>query len=145
MLCGTAFGLAFRRHRYFELSWQPALLVFPCNHSQFDMAFDHGKKQSERAYADAIGCGWMTVLESREAIPPVYTEWVGRLLVRMLELNVGEGDRTKPKRFGLCPKTFWIPTPGYGSGDSGREIVISLPSTAWIKISVWLALIIWPA
>jgi len=86
MLCGTALGLPFRRHRYFELSSNfQFILVPPCIHLLGDMAFDHGGKQTEREYADAMGCDWMTVLESRQAIPPPYTEWIGKQLLRILE------------------------------------------------------------
>jgi hypothetical protein len=84
MLCGTMFGLPFRRHRYFELSWHPLILVPPCAHFDSDMAFDHGGKQPERDYADVMGCNWMSVLESRQAIPPAYTEWIGRRLLEMM-------------------------------------------------------------
>ena len=34
--------------------------------------------QFARAYADAMECNWMTSHEGREAIPPAYTEWIGR-------------------------------------------------------------------
>lgn len=33
--------------------------------------------KGERAYADAMGCGWMTSREDREAVPPAYTEYIG--------------------------------------------------------------------
>ena len=41
--------------------------------------------KGERAYADAMGCGWMTARSGREAIPPAYAEWVGKQLMRHLE------------------------------------------------------------
>jgi hypothetical protein len=44
------------------------------------MAFMH---KHERAYADAMGCSWMTNREAREAVPPAYTEHVGRSLRRV--------------------------------------------------------------
>jgi len=84
LLCGTAFNLPFRRHRFFELSWYPAILVPPCAHRADDFSFDHGGKQTERTYADAIGCDWMAVIEARQAIPPAYTEWIGRRLLEVI-------------------------------------------------------------
>lgn len=82
MLCGTAFGLPLRRHRWFELSVPVRELVSPCQHRRGDYSFDHGAKQTEATYRDAMGCRWMTVHEARQAIPPAYTEWVGRQLIR---------------------------------------------------------------
>ncbi len=41
--------------------------------------------KGERAYADAMGCGWMTNREARQAIPPAYTEHIGHYL--MLEVE----------------------------------------------------------
>lgn len=52
LLCGTQFGLNVRRHRSFETSW------------------------GERAYADAMGCTWMTNKEARKAVPPAYTRHI---------------------------------------------------------------------
>lgn len=87
VLCGSMFGLPIRRHRWFI--GQPSLnpWVQPCTHRATDLAFDHGGTSStESEYRDAMGCGWMTVKESRNAIPPAYTEWVGRQLRAHLEV-----------------------------------------------------------
>jgi hypothetical protein len=85
MLCGTAFGQPFRRHRYFETNWSGQTMSHPCQHRASDFAFDHGGKQPESVYRDAMGCEWMTVDESREAVPPVYTEFIGTQLLAHLE------------------------------------------------------------
>lgn len=85
MLCGSSFGLPFRRHRWFELSEPVNELIPPCQHRRTDYSFDHGGKQTEAVYRDAMGCSWMTVHEARQAIPPVYAEWIGRQLLRVLE------------------------------------------------------------
>lgn len=74
MLCGTQFGLPFRRHRLFEVTHGFALTQ-PCHHRPADLAFEH---KGERAYADALGCEWMPSTKGRQAIPPVYTEFIGR-------------------------------------------------------------------
>ena len=80
VLCGSAFGLPVRRHRHFETSIAPTL-VAPCQHRSTDLAFMH---KGERAYADAMGCTWMSSREAREAIPPAYTEWIGTQLLAAL-------------------------------------------------------------
>ena len=85
ILCGSQFAVPVRSHRYFEIMPTPFALMPPCHHRPGDATRDHGAKQTEAAFRDAIGCGWMTVHEARQAIPPAYTEWIGRQLVAMLE------------------------------------------------------------
>jgi DNA (cytosine-5)-methyltransferase 1 len=41
--------------------------------------------KNERAYADAMGCTWMTKEEARQAIPPAYTEYIGAQLMDHLK------------------------------------------------------------
>jgi DNA (cytosine-5)-methyltransferase 1 len=84
VLCGSMFGLPIRRHRGFETSWGCSPMVLACHHKKTDMAFEH---KQERAYADAMGCNWMTSHEAREAIPPAYTEHVGLFLQAELFLR----------------------------------------------------------
>ncbi|MEU5543580.1 DNA cytosine methyltransferase [Streptomyces sioyaensis] len=74
LLCGTQFGLNVRRHRSFETSWAGGGdLLSPCWHHNRLLAFEH---KGERAYADAMGCTWMTNLEARQAVPPAYTQFI---------------------------------------------------------------------
>lgn len=80
MLCGSQFGLKVRRHRVFQTSPRLFSLAPPCRHRGL-LPFMH---KGERAYADALGCGWMTNREAREAIPPVFTEHIGALLMQHL-------------------------------------------------------------
>ncbi|MBC3982752.1 DNA cytosine methyltransferase [Streptomyces sp. AC536] len=79
ILCGSQFGLKVRRHRVFETSWGGGgELLPPCWHPRGHnglLSFEH---KGERAYADAMGCTWMTNLEARQAVPPAYSEWIGR-------------------------------------------------------------------
>jgi len=77
MLCGSSFGLRVRRHRHFLTGLPIFALVAPCCHDD-SLPFMH---KGERAYADAMGCPWMTNREAREAIPPAYTEWIGAQLL----------------------------------------------------------------
>jgi DNA (cytosine-5)-methyltransferase 1 len=78
ILCGTQFGLNIRRHRGFWLGgWEWFDLLPPCWHRPGLLPFMH---KGERAYADAMGCAWMTKTEARQAIPPAYTEYIGGAL-----------------------------------------------------------------
>jgi DNA (cytosine-5)-methyltransferase 1 len=75
LLCGTNFGLNVKRHRHFETSWGGGgELLPPCWHHPNLLAFEH---KNERAYADAMGCTWMTNREARQAVPPAYSRWIG--------------------------------------------------------------------
>ncbi|CAL9359358.1 DNA cytosine methyltransferase [Nocardiopsis dassonvillei] len=82
LLCGSMFGLRVRRHRAFETSWQAFQLTAPCHHHPGLLAFEH---KGERAYADAMGCTWMTNVEGRQAIPPAYTHHIGTELLTLVD------------------------------------------------------------
>lgn len=84
MLCGSNFGLRVRRHRYFEVPLLREIPKLSCNHKVTDMPFDHGYTYKESEYRDALGVWWMLVRESRQAIPPAYTEYLGRHLLSIL-------------------------------------------------------------
>jgi DNA (cytosine-5)-methyltransferase 1 len=80
-LCGTQFGLRVKRHRSFEIgNWAGFELLPPCQcyRNPRLIPFEH---KDERAFADAMGCAWMTNLEGRQAIPPAFTEHIGRQLM----------------------------------------------------------------
>jgi len=76
VLCGSMFGLRVRRHRSFATSWSMLHLTPPCDHAGL-LPFEH---KGERAYADAMGCQWMTNREAREAIPPAYSEYLAQFI-----------------------------------------------------------------
>lgn len=86
VLCGSMFDLPIRRHRWFIGHPSLSPWVPPCTHRQSDLAFDHGGSDPESAYRAAMGCDWMTVKESRNAIPPAYTEHIGTRLRARLEV-----------------------------------------------------------
>jgi DNA (cytosine-5)-methyltransferase 1 len=92
LLCGSMVGLNVWRHRYFEV-WPPVLLLTPpCRHDFKPVLItDHGGpnangigKPRKRTPIDikrqAAGIDWMTEAELSEAIPPAYTEFIGRHL-----------------------------------------------------------------
>jgi DNA (cytosine-5)-methyltransferase 1 len=105
MLCGTMFGLRVIRHRLFEIWPEPIWFPpSPCNHN--GRATSAGNRQpgvtngfatghsyitvvgNSYLMADgraAMGIDWMNRHELSQAIPPAYTEWIGRQLLRQLE------------------------------------------------------------
>ena len=85
MLCGSMFGLGMIRHRIFETNFNLFSLMPPCNHhaDMYD-PWHYGTNQREEMSA-GMGIDWfMTREEVREAIPPAYTEWIGRQLIRTM-------------------------------------------------------------
>lgn len=103
MLCGTMFPeLRVIRHRLFESN---ILLTAP-PHGKHPLVFTHDKRKahygklnewtspvqvtgggncSKAAAADAMGIDWMTKNELNEAIPPAFTEHLGRQLMAHLQ------------------------------------------------------------
>ena len=94
MLCGTMFGLGVFRHRYFECSFPPPLALHSphtgrIGDGHYVTVTGHTGGRSRRdgiqhgdvaAWKRGMGIDWMTVDELAEAIPPAYTEWIGRHL-----------------------------------------------------------------
>ena len=99
-LCGSMFGLGVWRHRWFEMEDPPALTPV-CAHSVYKNPLDvtgtggptkhkrtipgggwSRKPSSLKQAQDAMGIDWMTRCEISEAIPPAYTEWIGRQIIR---------------------------------------------------------------
>ena len=94
MLCGSMFGLKVWRHRYFEINPILPLLTPSCNHAGYPVLITGTARRAPRnggriEYSaqqcrKASGLAWMTRKEMDEAIPPAYTEWIGRQLLRIL-------------------------------------------------------------
>lgn len=95
-LCGCQFGLALRRVRWFETSWEDFSLRAPCYHTgPVVSVVGHGTPSwvrkrlgynpTIRHYRAAMGINWMTRAELSQAIPPAYTEWIGTQLLRHIE------------------------------------------------------------
>lgn len=95
VLCGRMFGLPLIRHRLFETNWQlwplpghprhvgligKGQAVTVAGHGG-DNVRGNGGRAAKRA---AMGIDWMTDVELNEAIPPAYTEWIGRQLIAAL-------------------------------------------------------------
>ena len=105
MLCGSHFklryeGFELRRHRIFELSWSfPREYIPRCDHSELPAApvFGHSSSTEFRdkhgfnfdaAHRAAImGIDWMSRDGVAEAIPPVFTEFIGEYLLEHLQAD----------------------------------------------------------
>jgi DNA (cytosine-5)-methyltransferase 1 len=95
-LCGSMFGLGcrgdeyLRRHRIFETTFPVAQLN--CRHRGRHAigVYGHGGVSGKHrmAYraeaAEAMGIDWMNRDEMCQAIPPAYTEYIGRELIKHL-------------------------------------------------------------
>lgn len=104
VLCGSMFGLGVRRHRLFESNI--AMLQPECDHRAQPQVWgvygDHGdaqpvtrpdgtsrgNKARNAAHArEVLGIDWMTRWDDlADAIPPLYTEFIGSALLEALEV-----------------------------------------------------------
>lgn len=96
-LCGCQFGLDLRRERWFETSWNGIALLPTCHHPHPVVSVvGHGTPTWVRErlgfnpmikhYRAAMGIDWMNRSELSQAIPPAYTEWIGKQLIGQLRL-----------------------------------------------------------
>lgn len=102
-LCGSGFGLRVRRHRLFESNVY--LTSVPCAHGLFPTAIgvygEHpetiahrrpGGSQRQRGVRarsveearEVMGMSWASWYGATQAIPPVYSEWIGAQLIGAL-------------------------------------------------------------
>lgn len=94
-LCGTMFGLRIVKHRNFELSFPFFALLPTCDHSD---VYDpwHGPGRTADKFRQAQGTPWIPMAggasrkEGRtgdlfNAIPPAYTEFLGRHMLAHIE------------------------------------------------------------
>lgn len=107
-LCGTQFGLRTRRHRGFEVWPVPTMLLPACDCGgrvargellghRLRGKVAPGRRtpppMPESARLDVYGVPWMTGREARQAIPPAYTEYIGRQLLAALADSTVSGER----------------------------------------------------
>jgi DNA (cytosine-5)-methyltransferase 1 len=111
VLCGSMFGLGIdrgflRRHRIFETSFslpQPA-----CNHRGPAVGvYGHGGHTGKhrmlyrKEAAAAMKIDWMNRDEMCQAIPPAYTEYIGRYLLAQVKQANAESSHAGPVTPGL--------------------------------------------
>jgi DNA (cytosine-5)-methyltransferase 1 len=93
MLCGTMFGLPTWRHRWFEIqNFSIPALRTPCNHTGYPVLVcgsGHGRGEAKvPQMIEVLGVPWMKVRrEVRQAIPPCYSEFIGKQAMRVLEFK----------------------------------------------------------
>ena len=100
LLCGSMFDppLNVRRHRLFEVGFPIEPPIWPCRHALMGPRFEvyeHYKKRLTstvrvnggytKGAAEAMQINWRTHKELVESIPPAYTEFIGRVLMQVLE------------------------------------------------------------
>lgn len=99
--CGSSFGLPIRRHRQFESN--VPLVAPPCNHrwqtekkywtgwmkngerQRATVVQVYGNGADRHEWGPALGIDWMTHDELTQAIPPAYTEFLGRQLLAHIQ------------------------------------------------------------
>ncbi len=91
ILCGCMFGLPnLKRERWFETSWGAFDMRSPCDHREpvITVAGTGAGNQHSRAgrrgfddWRRAMDIDWMTGKELAQAVPPAYTEYIGRQLL----------------------------------------------------------------
>lgn len=90
VLCGSMFGLRVRKHRLFESNF--AIPQPQCDHrnqGKVVAVYGHSGGSSKRdgitfggvkEWRDAMQIDWMTGAELAQAIPPAYTEYIGKFI-----------------------------------------------------------------
>ena len=104
-LCGSSFNLRVQRHRWFELNFP--ILVMSCSHTEYPrqyapawnrttplrvLSISGGYQTRKNIGSDfleqhkqAMGIDWeVSYKELSEAIPPAYTEYIGKYLLQVL-------------------------------------------------------------
>ena len=98
LLCGATFGLPIIRHRRFEIHPDPGLMPSMCPQRSHGRGVTHGPgfypyarkhwRPNWKRYVLPAVWPWMTLDEAGQAIPPAYTEHIGRQLLE--HLNAAE-------------------------------------------------------
>lgn len=95
LICGLALGLNVKRHRLFESNLLLLSPVCPSHDQDYFVIFGHevrsrrhghaaGRKNKIAEGRAAMGIDWMTRGELSEAIPPAYTELIGKQLIEAI-------------------------------------------------------------
>jgi DNA (cytosine-5)-methyltransferase 1 len=97
-LCGCMFGLPkLRRERWFETSWRAFDLRQGCQHRGEVISVVGGGDGRTGEWRSAMGIDWMGKRQLNQAIPPAYTEYIGRQLLEVLRETPPEPLRAGPR------------------------------------------------
>ena len=145
VLCGTMFHeLRVLRHRLFESNFRiitPPHRPHPICHTLDKRKAHYGRTDEWKDYVsvngggncsvasarDAMGIPWMTKKEINEAIPPVYTHWIGDQLKREIE-NVPKRESIKS-----ILKAFFLANKGLVLTSAQLQAVIGNDRTEWAR------------
>lgn len=95
-LCGSMFGLDVQRHRYFESNFP--IRQLDCDHSKWKPRFAPATNRKNKrktvevgvwriplkVQQKAMGIDWMNLCELSQAIPPAYSEYIGKEFLSQL-------------------------------------------------------------
>jgi len=89
ILCGSMFGESrLRRHRWFECDEPRLMPIGPCQHGNGETVrvFGHGGDvyNTVDTWREVMGIDWMNRAELAQAIPPAYSEFIGKQLIRAM-------------------------------------------------------------
>lgn len=94
MLNGAMFGMRVRRIRFFECSFKIPLTLIPQDRpgtfrmgrpvKEGDMITPVGHFSNVSYARKEMGIDWMNQGELAQAIPPAYTEWIGKQLMKVI-------------------------------------------------------------
>uniref|UniRef100_A0A6M3LFT1 Putative methyltransferase n=1 Tax=viral metagenome TaxID=1070528 RepID=A0A6M3LFT1_9ZZZZ len=90
LLCGTMFNLRIAKHRIFESNVSIFNLLPPCNHIDLYDPYHGGEmaRGEREKLSKVIGIDWFTTRpEVREAIPPAYTEFIGKQIIKAIKTS----------------------------------------------------------
>lgn len=97
ILNGSMFGMRIRRTRLFECSWPTPLILLP---PEVRSGFRMGRKPTKEGFVTPVGhfsgvakaqremgINWLGQKDLAQAIPPAYTEYIGKSLIKYIECN----------------------------------------------------------
>ena len=119
MLCGSMFGLKVIRHRYFEMSPDSLFSPFTCNHTLKIARQGYAPLNDKEGWCitrsaarfegagESMGIDWMQrdALQIAEAIPPAYTEFIGKYLIKIVRDSWKKLEERSRGRCEICGGT----------------------------------------
>jgi DNA (cytosine-5)-methyltransferase 1 len=93
-LCGEMFGLRVIRHRLFESSFILQQPAHPPHDTRGAIRKQgdgghyyrvYGHETGKASWGAAMGIDWMRSPELAQAVPPTYTEWIGKRLLKAMK------------------------------------------------------------